>query len=97
MYKLKLILIATILFLTIGATAAIAEDLKVSVNGMVCAFCAQGIDKQVGSHESVDKVTVSLGDKLVTVSLKDGMELSDEEITDLIVKAGYEVVAIERS
>jgi len=97
MNKIKIIIVSVVALLALGATKAMAEDLKVSVNGMVCAFCAQGIDKQVGSHESVDRVDVSLGEKLVTVSLKDGMELSDEEITDLIVKAGYEVVAIERS
>jgi len=97
MYKIKLAIFSIFIFFTFGAATAVAEDIKVSVNGMVCAFCAQGIDKQVGSHESVDTVTVSLGDKLVSVSLKEGMELSDEEVTELITKAGYEVVEIERS
>ena len=76
---------------------AAGKEIKISVNGMVCAFCAQGITKKFKAEPSVDSVDVRLGDKLVKLSLKDKQEISDDRIEEILKDAGFNVVKIERN
>lgn len=86
-------LVATLLFFS---SAAHAETILASVNGMVCAFCATGIEKTLEKQAAVEKVEVDLEKQLVTVSTKGGKTLDDATVTKLIEEAGYEVTAIKR-
>jgi len=79
------------------AQSVLADSVKVSVNGMVCGFCAQGITKKLNKTEDVENVKVDLENKLVTFKTINGKEFSDKEITDLMTDAGYAVVKIERT
>lgn len=91
------ILIAALLAITaITPLTARAEQIFVSVNGLVCGFCAQGIKKTFSKIESISAVEVDLEGKKVTLSLKEGKNLADEEVKTLINDAGYTVVGIER-
>lgn len=88
----------TALFLT-GFTFPIlahAELVTVSVKGMVCSFCAQGIKKTFLQKEGVENVEVDLDRKIVTITTNKGTSLKDQEIKDSIVDAGFEVIKIER-
>lgn len=73
-----------------------AENIKVTVKGMVCSFCAQGIKKTFLKNEKVKDINVDLDSKLVSIETKDDAALGDEEIRTTIKDAGYEVLAIER-
>lgn len=73
-----------------------ADVVKVSVNGMVCGFCVQGISKKLNNTGAVEKVQVDLEKKLVSFSTLAGKTLDDAAITKLITDAGYAVVKIER-
>lgn len=84
-----------VLALFFTSAEAFAAGAKVTVNGMVCAFCAQGIKKKF-STEPVEKVEVDLDKKLVSLEFKPGKTLSDEQIQTAIKEAGYKVVKIER-
>lgn len=89
------------LFLTAFLSIAIpglatAEEIKITVKGMVCSFCAQGIKKQFSAISGVEKVEPNLDQKLVVVTTKEGAVLADDKIKDLIKDAGYDVVNIER-
>ena len=75
---------------------AFAKEVKVSVKGMVCAFCAQGITKKFKAEPAVSKVDVSLEKKIVTIDLKDGQDISDEKINSILTDSGYNVEKIER-
>jgi mercuric ion binding protein len=66
------------------------EEIKVGVKGMVCAFCAQGIEKKFKAQPEVDKVQVSLENKFVKLNFKDGKKLSNDKIKDILKEAGYE-------
>lgn len=79
------------------ALPAFAESVTVTVKGMVCSFCAQGIKKTVGKLPDVSKVEVDLDKKVVELELKDPNTLSDKEIESTIQDAGYDVVKIERA
>jgi copper chaperone CopZ len=74
-----------------GSAFASAKEITIKVKGMVCGLCAQGIEKKLSAEPSVEKVTVSLKQKKVTLILKDGKELSDETIKKLLSDAGYKV------
>lgn len=73
-----------------------SQNVNVSVKGMVCSFCAQGIKKKFGAEDAVSEVVVNLDKYLVTLKLKEGKTLEDETITKLLTEAGYTVGKIER-
>lgn len=73
-----------------------AKPISIQVKGMVCAFCAQGIEKKFGKMPQIDKVSVDLDTKLVSLETKDGQDISDDDLKKIIVESGYEVVKIER-
>lgn len=77
-------------FIMISSFAFAGEELKVGVKGMVCAFCAQGIEKKFTAQPEVSKVEVSLANKYVKLNFKDGKKLSKEKITEILKDAGYE-------
>ncbi len=82
---------ATALFSYVNAT----EVAKVTVNGMVCAFCAQGIEKTIAKMPQTKAVYVNLEKRIVAVEPKDGQKLDMEKIKAGIVDAGYDVVKTE--
>ena len=68
----KGILIVTLLF----SFNSYALTQKIEVLGMVCAFCAQGIEKSFGSVENVKDIFVSLENYFVAIESKDGKVLT---------------------
>ena len=81
---------------TLLASAASAETIKASVNGLVCAFCATGIEKTFKAEPAVETVHVDLESKLVTITTKADQKMDDATITKLITDAGYTVTGIKR-
>lgn len=77
--------------------AAHAETAHVTVNGMVCAFCAQGLEKSFGKMDSVDKINVDLDNMQVTIAVKSGKQLDDAAIKKAITDNGLDTVKIERT
>lgn len=96
---MKTIILRTIAFaLLAGAsTASFARTIEMEVNGLVCAFCAQGIEKMLGAFPETEAVFVSLEDRIVAVDLRDGTDIDDARLRKAIVDAGYAVVSIERT
>lgn len=85
------------LAISFGLTAAVsAETIDATVNGMVCAFCATGIEKTFKAQPEVKSVNVDLEHKLVTIASKDGQTLDDSKIKQLLKNSGYSVVSIAR-
>jgi copper chaperone CopZ len=88
----------TLLALGIAAlTAQAADTRKLTVNGMVCAFCAQGIEKRLQALPQTQAVYVNLGRKIVAVQAKDGQALDEARLRHEITEAGYDVVKVETS
>ena len=92
MRKFLLIMLATAAM----AGNAQAETIKTTVNGMVCAFCAAGIEKSFKNQQEVDAVKVDLDHQMVTINTKKGQVLSDERITKVINDAGFSIEKISR-
>ena len=83
--------------LVLLAASAGAETIQVHVNGLVCAFCAQGIEKKLRKLPATADVVVSLEQRLVAVSLKDGQDIPDADLRRALTDAGYTVTGIERT
>ncbi len=78
-------------------TAANAQTMVTAkVNGMVCDFCARAVTKVFGKEEAVDTVHVDLDRGEIHITLKAGTDLSDERVSDLVKKSGYDLVSVER-
>lgn len=75
--------------------SAAAGSMKATINGMVCAFCAQGIEKRLQKLPETGAIHVDLKRKLVVVEPKSGSTLDESRIRTEIREAGYEVVALE--
>ena len=86
------------IILMLGLTAAVSADtIRATVNGMVCGFCATGIEKTFKAQPEVKTVNVDLNKKLVTVTTKQGQTLDDAKLKKLITNSGYSVVSINRA
>ena len=69
------------------------------VKGLVCPSCAIGIRKNLSKMKGVDKkrfkdgIDMNPETQLVTIALKDGVELDSKDLIERVVDAGY--VAVE--
>ena len=81
--------------LVTSSPAFATQSVKAKVNGMVCAFCAQGIEKKLRALSETSDVYANLAQKIVAVQVKDGATLSPDVVRELVKDAGYEVAAIE--
>lgn len=76
-------------------TAVTTQSLKLQVNGMVCSFCAQGIEKRLKALPAVGPIFIDLRNKVVAVEQRPGQALDAERVASEVREAGYEVVATE--
>lgn len=90
----KIILVLMLLLMPVFAQA---KTIEMEVNGLVCAFCAQGIEKTMRKFPATEDVVVSLENRLVAVSLKNGQDITDAQLKKAITDAGYTMVGIKRS
>tara|TARA_Y100000589_G_scaffold264065_1_gene254664 strand:+ start:213 stop:518 length:306 start_codon:yes stop_codon:yes gene_type:complete len=72
------------------------EVLRISVNGLVCDFCARSIEKLFSKKEAVQSINVNLEEMLITISIKKGKNLSDDIIKEVITDSGYDIRKINR-
>lgn len=86
---------STTLATGIFSSAFAVESIKATVNGMVCAFCAQGIEKRLSGMPATKAVLVDLKKKIVVVEAKDGQTLDGKAISHEIKEAGYDVTRLE--
>ena len=89
-------IILTVVILGGLSGSAFAETIRTTVNGMVCAFCATGIEKTFRKQPEVNTVKVDLPKKLVTITTKPGKTLSDAKIKEVITYSGYTMGRIVR-
>jgi copper chaperone CopZ len=90
-YKFLLLVIA----LSLCGVAA-ADTIQTTVNGMVCGFCATGIEKTFKAQPEVKAIDVDLEHKLVTIHTREGQTMDDSKIKKLLGDTGYSVMGIVR-
>lgn len=93
MYKKLCFVIAGLML----AGIASAGTIEMKVHGLVCGFCAQGIEKVLRRNPATEGVMVSLEHKLVVVTTRQGTDISDAELAKAITEAGYSLKGITRT
>ena len=97
---MRIIMILALLLTLAGpvyTAPAPGAHILVTVNGLVCDFCAISMKKIFMKKDPVAAVTVNLTTKIVEIDLKPGKTLDDGEIKKGIADAGYAVVTIKRN
>lgn len=92
---MKKLIVAMLTALVASSPALATQSVKAKVNGMVCAFCAQGIEKKLRALSETSDVYVNLAQKIVAVQMKEGATLSPDVVREVIKDAGYELATIE--
>lgn len=92
---MRQILLAFIILASLSG-GALAETITTTVNGMVCAFCATGIEKTFRKQPEVAAVKVDLHNKRVVVTTKPGKTLSDAKVKEVVSYSGYKMGEIVR-
>jgi copper chaperone CopZ len=82
---------------TCASFAAGAATIEMKVHGMVCGFCAQGIEASLRKNPAVIDVIVSLESKLVVVETRGSEDIADANLKKSIADAGYDVKSITRT
>ena len=101
---MKLILLNLVLFLSIvfklnqinSQENENNEILYISINGLVCDFCARSIEKLFKKKSAVKNININLEEMLVTILLKKGETINNQIINHIIIDSGYDVKEIRR-
>ena len=72
------------------------RTIRMDVAGLVCGFCAQGIDKQMRTFEATRDVYVNLEPGVVAVELDPGADSADAVLDKALTDAGYTLTGITR-
>ena len=94
------ILRVVLLILGVNFTSFAADEprtIEMKVDGLVCAFCAQGISKKLGKLDATADVLVSLENGIVAVALKPGRDVNDQDLRETLTDAGYSLRSVERT
>lgn len=89
-------LFMTLILSAITPAAFAVTTIKAEVNGMVCAFCAKGIEKKLNAMPQKQAAFVDLKSRVVALQLKEGQDVSNEAFSKVIQDAGYSVGKLER-
>lgn len=80
-----------------AALGAHSRTIEMEVNGLVCAFCAQGIEKTLRALPQTDAVWVSLEDRVVAVALKGDADIPDATLERAITDSGFALIGVRRT
>lgn len=83
-------------FLIVFSNLVFAKEIQVTVHGMVCGFCSQGISKKFSSDPAVDQVQVDMNTQVVILKLKNDQDIQDDKINELVRDAGFTPIKIQR-
>ncbi|MBF2755349.1 MAG: heavy-metal-associated domain-containing protein [Gammaproteobacteria bacterium AqS3] len=72
-----------------------AQIAVVSVKGMVCDFCARGIEKTFKKDKAVQKVDVNLGSGIVLIAYKNSRKIDFDDIKKKILANGQSAVDLQ--
>jgi copper chaperone CopZ len=93
---MRIFCFALVAAIALGEVAS-AGTIEMKVNGLVCGFCAQGIEKTLRKNPATADVMVSLENRLVAVETKEGQDIPDADLKKALTASGYAVKSIERT
>lgn len=73
------------------------RQIKVTILGMSCPFCAYGVEQKLKKLDGVEDLDVQLGTGIATLTLEEGADVSNETLKKTVEVAGFEVAGITRN
>lgn len=73
------------------------NTIKVNVKGLVCDFCARSVEKTFGKQDYIEKIYIDLENGYIELEIKDGFNLTNNEIKKFVEINGYTLDSIERA
>jgi copper chaperone CopZ len=89
--KIFLALLFLVPFLALASETTITAHIE----GMTCPACAASVERQFRKLPGVNAVNISLSEGTASVTLRQGMRMSEEEIKKAVEEAGYKLTGIE--
>ena len=90
----KLLLIILLASILTEQTYTVGDTITFKVSGLVCSFCAHGLNKGIGKMDYTDEKSVFVDIKKQTVKVVILKEPNIEETIKLIKDTGYDVSRI---
>ena len=78
-----------LLFLSGAVLADPQEVLEIDIDGMTCAFCVYGVEKNLGKLPGVEQVQVSLESNKARIVMRAGETADETLIRETIRDAGF--------
>ncbi len=72
------------------------RQIRVTILGMSCPFCAYGVEQKLKKLEGVTDLKVELESGLATITLAEEADISNELLIEAVEDAGFEVARIVR-
>ncbi len=88
--------LSILVFLIAPVSLSYADTINIRVKGLVCDFCARGIERTFKRTGKVEDLTIDLDAGHVKVVTKPGMSMTDKEVETAITDSGYHMIEIER-
>jgi copper chaperone CopZ len=92
MFMIKIILCS--LFIS---SFAVAEEVKVNINGLNCSLCENGLESKFKTIKNTQKVSVDLNKLEVLLTSVPETTIDENEIKKVVSEAGFIVEKISRS
>ena len=90
----KLLLIILLASILTAQTYTVGDTITFKVSGLVCSFCAHGLNKGIGKMDYTDEKSVFVDIKKQTVKVVILKEPNIKETIKLIKDTGYDVSRI---
>ena len=87
MIKRIIPLLAGILLMQTAWAVGTRYDMR--VDGLACPFCAYGVEKKLKAIEGTSDIHVDLDKGLVSVTVSEGKELTEEQMKKLFTDSGF--------
>ncbi len=91
---LATVLLALLLVLPPSAGRAEILYSELRINGLVCPFCAFGIEKKLRDVEGVETVTLLLDEGVVQLRFAERNEATFEDLRDAVLAAGFKLAGL---
>ena len=85
----------TALVLSVPRLSWAEESYRLFVEGLVCPFCAYGLERKFQNIEGVESVDVRLSDGVVLLTLIEGADPDEDRARRIIEGAGFTLAGFE--
>lgn len=86
---MKRYVVVPLLLLWCLAAYATGTQYAMRVDGLACPYCAYGIEKKLQQTDGVEKIDFNLEKGLVTVNVREGVEITEPQMRQLFNDAGF--------